>query len=60
MNTTNNHVRMRRQVITQPMMAIAEELKALAIANVAVVNAVLGKMNENQFMAKNIFPRTQL
>lgn len=51
---------MSRQVIAQAIMSIAGELKALAIANVAVVRAVFGNMNENQFMANSIFPRTQL
>jgi hypothetical protein len=50
---------MRRQVMTQLMMAIAGELKAFEIANVAVIRAVFGNTNENQFMAKSIFPRTQ-
>jgi hypothetical protein len=39
---------------TQPTMLIGLQENASPMANVAVINAVLGKMNENQVMEKSI------
>lgn len=60
MTTTKSHVKINRQVMTQPIMAIGVESKALEMANVDVARAVFGKIKENQFIAKVMFPRTQL
>lgn len=59
MLTTKNQTIIRIHAMTQPTMAMEVESNALATANVAVVRAVLGKMKENQFMAKSSSPRAQ-
>lgn len=41
---------------TQPTIFIALHENALPIANVAVINAVFGKINENQVIEKSIRP----
>ena len=50
---TNIQNAIRMQVRTQPIQLMAEESKALPIANVAVISAVFGKMKENQVMANS-------
>ena len=49
---TKIQTRIRIGVKTQPMISMALDLKALPMAKVAVMSAVLGKTNEYQFIAK--------
>ena len=52
--TTNSHVRINKQVITQPITLIAGTLKAPPMAKVAVTRAVLGKTKEKKVIEKDI------
>lgn len=57
MTTTNIHIMINAIVIAQPKYSMVRlPFSALAIANVAVVSAVLGKTNEYHVIAKSIFP----
>lgn len=49
---TKNHMRINRQVMTQPSTLMACELKALPMANVAEQSAVFGNTKENHVIAK--------